>query len=123
GYDVLVEMDADGSHQPEDLDRLLAALRGAELVRGSRWVPGGRVVNWRQSPLLPSRVGSSYPRLMVGVPIRDVPGGYRAFRKETLLARGVGEVASAGYGLEVDLAWRTVEAGFTVAEVAITFVG
>ncbi|MFI6154279.1 polyprenol monophosphomannose synthase [Kitasatospora sp. NPDC051170] len=122
GYDVLVEMDADGSHQPEELDRLLTALRGADLVLGSRWVPGGRVVNWPKSRLLLSRGGSTYSRLMLGVPIRDVTGGYRAFRKETLLGLGMDEVASAGYCFQVDLAWRTVKAGFKVAEVPITFV-
>ncbi|MFJ6617522.1 polyprenol monophosphomannose synthase [Kitasatospora sp. NPDC091335] len=122
GYDVLVEMDADGSHQPEELDRLLGALRGADLVLGSRWVPGGRVVNWPKSRLLLSRGGSTYSRLMLGVPIRDVTGGYRAFRKETLLGLGMDEVASAGYCFQVDLAWRTVKAGFKVAEVPITFV-
>ncbi|MCX5211780.1 polyprenol monophosphomannose synthase [Kitasatospora sp. NBC_00240] len=122
GYDVLVEMDADGSHRPEELERLLTALRGADLVLGSRWVPGGRVVNWPKSRLLLSRGGSTYSRLMLGVPIRDVTGGYRAFRKETLLGLGMDEVASAGYCFQVDLAWRTVKAGFKVAEVPITFV-
>ncbi|MFE2107331.1 polyprenol monophosphomannose synthase [Kitasatospora sp. NPDC059463] len=122
GYDVLVEMDADGSHRPEELHRLLTALRGADLVLGSRWVPGGRVVNWPKSRLLLSRAGSTYSRLMLGVPIRDVTGGYRAFRKETLLGLGMDQVASAGYCFQVDLAWRTVKAGFKVAEVPITFV-
>lgn len=122
GYDVLVEMDADGSHQPEELPRLLTALRGADLVLGSRWVTGGRVVNWPKSRLLLSRGGSTYSRLMLNVPIRDVTGGYRAFRKETLLGLGMDEVASAGYCFQVDLAWRTVKKGFKVAEVPITFV-
>ncbi|WP_030277976.1 polyprenol monophosphomannose synthase [Streptomyces sp. NRRL B-24484] len=122
GYAVLVEMDADGSHQPEELPRLLTALRGADLVLGSRWVPGGKVVNWPKSRLLLSRGGSTYSRLMLDVPIRDVTGGYRAFRKETLLGLGMDQVASAGYCFQVDLAWRTVKAGFKVAEVPITFV-
>ncbi|MFD0529579.1 polyprenol monophosphomannose synthase [Kitasatospora arboriphila] len=122
GYTVLVEMDADGSHQPEELPRLLTALRGADLVLGSRWVPGGKVVNWPKSRLLLSRGGSTYSRLMLGVPIRDVTGGYRAFRKETLLGLGMDEVASAGYCFQVDLAWRAVRNGFKVAEVPITFV-
>jgi len=122
GYDVLVEMDADGSHQPEELHRLLTALRTADLVQGSRWVPGGKVVNWPKSRLLISRGGSLYSRLMLGVPIKDVTGGYRAFRKETLLGLGMDEVASAGYCFQVDLAWRTVKAGFKVVEVPITFV-
>ncbi|MGW3050057.1 glycosyltransferase, partial [Kitasatospora sp. NPDC001175] len=75
GYDVLVEMDADGSHQPEELPRLLTALRGSDLVLGSRWVPGGKIVNWPKSRVMLSRGGSTYSRLMLNVPIRDVTGG------------------------------------------------
>ncbi|MEU9128222.1 polyprenol monophosphomannose synthase [Kitasatospora sp. NPDC048540] len=122
GYDVLVEMDADGSHQPEELHRLLTALRGADLVLGSRWVPGGAVVNWPKSRLMLSRGGSLYSRLMLDVPIKDVTGGYRAFRKETLLGLGMDQVASQGYCFQVDLAWRAIKSGFKVAEVPITFV-
>lgn len=121
-FDVLVEMDADGSHQPEELPRLLTALKGADLVLGSRWIPGGRVVNWPKSREFISRGGSTYSRLMLGVTIRDVTGGYRAFRKETLLGLGMDDVASAGYCFQVDLAWRAVKAGFHVVEVPITFV-
>ena len=122
GYGVLVEMDADGSHQPEELPRLLTALKGADLVLGSRWIPGGRVVNWPKSREILSRGGSTYSRLMLDVPIRDVTGGYRAFRKETLEGLGMAEIASAGYCFQVDLAWRAVKAGFHVVEVPITFV-
>ncbi|WP_457034295.1 polyprenol monophosphomannose synthase [Kitasatospora sp. P5_F3] len=122
GYQVLVEMDADGSHQPEELHRLLTALRTSDLVLGSRWVPGGAVVNWPRSRLLLSRGGSLYSRLMLDVPIRDVTGGYRAFRKETLQGLGMDQVASAGYCFQVDLAWRAVKAGYKVTEVPITFV-
>ncbi|WP_441250662.1 polyprenol monophosphomannose synthase [Kitasatospora sp. McL0602] len=122
GYDVLVEMDADGSHQPEELHRLLTALRTADLVQGSRWVDGGKVVNWPKSRLLISRGGSLYSRLMLNVPIKDVTGGYRAFRKDTLLGLGMDEVASAGYCFQVDLAWRTVKTGYKVVEVPITFI-
>ncbi|WP_405717929.1 polyprenol monophosphomannose synthase [Streptomyces sp. NBC_01537] len=122
GYGVLVEMDADGSHQPEELPRLLTALKGADLVLGSRWIPGGRVVNWPKSREFISRGGSTYSRILLDVPIRDVTGGYRAFRKETLEGLGMDEVASAGYCFQVDLAWRAVKAGFHVVEVPITFV-
>ncbi|MFJ6215543.1 glycosyltransferase [Streptomyces sp. NPDC092296] len=123
GYDVLVEMDADGSHQPEQLPRLLTGLRGgADLVLGSRWVPGGSAVNWPKHREFISRGGSTYSRLMLGVPLRDVTGGYRAFRRETLLGLGMDEVASQGYCFQVDLAWRAVRAGFRVVEVPITFV-
>ncbi|RFU84189.1 polyprenol monophosphomannose synthase [Streptomyces triticagri] len=122
GYDVLVEMDADGSHRPEELPRLLTALKGADLVLGSRWVPGGRVVNWPKSREFISRGGSLYSRLLLDVPIRDVTGGYRAFRKETLQGLGLDAVASQGYCFQVDLARRAVKSGFHVVEVPITFV-
>ncbi|MEV6652299.1 polyprenol monophosphomannose synthase [Streptomyces sp. NPDC051219] len=122
GYGVLVEMDADGSHQPEELPRLLTALKGADLVLGSRWVPGGRVVNWPKSREFLSRGGSTYSRLLLDVPIRDVTGGYRAFRTDTLEGLGLEEVASQGYCFQVDLARRAVKAGYHVVEVPITFV-
>ena len=122
GYDVLVEMDADGSHQPEQLPRLLTALAGADLVLGSRWVPGGAVVNWPLSRKILSRGGNLWTRLALGIPIRDATGGYRAFRKETLQGLGLDDVASAGYCFQVDLAWRALKAGFTVVEVPITFI-
>ncbi|WP_425836329.1 polyprenol monophosphomannose synthase [Streptomyces fractus] len=122
GYGVLVEMDADGSHQPEELPRLLTALKGADLVLGSRWVPGGRIVNWPRSRQFISRGGSTYSRLLLDVPIRDVTGGYRAFRRETLEGLGLDEVASQGYCFQVDLARRAVREGYHVVEVPITFV-
>ncbi|MFE9249512.1 polyprenol monophosphomannose synthase [Streptomyces sp. NPDC007088] len=122
GYGVLVEMDADGSHQPEELPRLLTALKNADLVLGSRWLPGGRVVNWPKSRELLSRGGSTYSRLLLDVPIRDVTGGFRAFRAETLRGLGLDEVASQGYCFQVDLARRALRAGYTVVEVPITFV-
>lgn len=122
GYGVLVEMDADGSHQPEELPRLLHALKGADLVLGSRWVPGGRVVNWPRSREFLSRGGSMYSRVLLDVPLRDVTGGYRAFRAETLLGLGMDAVASQGYCFQVDLAHRAVRAGYHVVEVPITFV-
>ncbi|MGW1228435.1 polyprenol monophosphomannose synthase [Streptomyces sp. NPDC001478] len=121
-YGVLVEMDADGSHQPEELPRLLTALKGADLVLGSRWVPGGRVVNWPKSREMISRGGSTYSRLLLGLRTRDVTGGYRAFRAETLKGIGLDEVASQGYCFQVDLARRSIEAGYHVVEVPITFV-
>ncbi|MFH8476374.1 polyprenol monophosphomannose synthase [Streptomyces sp. NPDC018000] len=122
GYGVLVEMDADGSHQPEELPRLLTALKGADLVLGSRWVPGGRVVNWPKSREMISRGGSTYSRLLLGLPTRDVTGGYRAFRAETLEGIGLDRVASQGYCFQVDLARRAIGAGYHVVEVPITFV-
>ncbi|GAA5047998.1 polyprenol monophosphomannose synthase [Streptomyces sp. SID10815] len=121
-YGVLVEMDADGSHQPEELPRLLTALKGADLVLGSRWVPGGRVVNWPKGREFISRGGSMYSRLALDLPLRDITGGYRAFRRETLEGLGLDEVASQGYCFQVDLARRAVKAGYHVVEVPITFV-
>ncbi|UQS29075.1 polyprenol monophosphomannose synthase [Streptomyces fradiae] len=122
GYGVLVEMDADGSHRPEELPRLLTALKGADLVLGSRWIPGGRIVNWPKSREYLSRGASVYSRLMLGVPIRDVTGGFRAFRADTLRGLGLEDVASQGYCFQIDLARRAVAAGFHVVEVPITFV-
>jgi dolichol-phosphate mannosyltransferase len=122
GYDVLVEIDADGSHQPEQLPTLLAALADADLVLGSRWVPGGSVVNWPLSRKILSRGGNLWTRLMLGIPVHDATGGYRAFRRRTLLGLGLADVASAGYCFQVDLAWRALKAGFRVVEVPITFV-
>lgn len=122
GFDVLVEMDADGSHQPEQLPDLLAALADADLVLGSRWVEGGRVVNWPKSRELLSRGGNLWARLALGIPLRDATGGYRAFRRETLLGLGLNDVASAGYCFQVDLAWRGLKAGYRVVEVPIIFV-
>ena len=126
GYDVLVEMDADGSHRPEDLPSLLAALKDnggtADLVLGSRWVPGGAVVNWPAGRKLISRGGTLYAKVALGIPIRDATGGFRAFRADTLRALDTASVESQGYCFQIDLAWRTVQRGFTVVEVPITFV-
>ena len=122
GYDVVVEMDADGSHAPEQLPRLLAALDGADLVLGSRWVPGGAVVNWPRSRELLSRGGNAYTRLVLRLPLRDATGGYRAYRRSVLDALPLSEVASQGYCFQVDLAWQTFCAGYQVVEVPITFV-
>ncbi|MFC4591556.1 polyprenol monophosphomannose synthase [Sphaerisporangium corydalis] len=123
GYDVLVEMDADGSHKPEELHLLLDALGGsADLVIGSRWVPGGRVVNWPASRELLSRVANTYARLMLGVPVRDTTAGFRAYRASTLEKIGLDDVRSEGYCFQVDLTLRTVRGGLRVAEVPITFV-
>jgi dolichol-phosphate mannosyltransferase len=123
GYDVMVEMDADGSHQPEELPRLLAALAdGADLVIGARWVPGGKVENWPKSREVLSRSANIYARLMLGFHLRDSTGGYRAFRRTALEKIGLEGVESRGYGFQVDMAFRAVRAGLTAVEVPITFV-
>jgi dolichol-phosphate mannosyltransferase len=122
GYDVVVEMDADGSHAPEELPRLLAALDDADVVLGSRWVEGGRVVNWPKSRELLSRGGNWWTRTVLGLPLRDATGGYRAYRREVLDAVPLDAVASQGYCFQVDLAWQAWRAGFRIVEVPITFV-
>ncbi|HEV2373622.1 MAG TPA: polyprenol monophosphomannose synthase [Streptosporangiaceae bacterium] len=122
GYDAAVEMDADGSHRPEELPKLLAALAGADLVLGSRYVPGGEVLNWPKSRLVLSRGGNLYVRLALGLKLKDATGGYRAYRASTLRRLGLDQVQSQGYCFQVDLAWRTVRAGMKVVEVPITFV-
>jgi dolichol-phosphate mannosyltransferase len=115
-------MDADGSHLPEQLPRLLDALPDADLVLGARWVPGGRVVNWPRRRELLSRAGNAYARLALGLRVHDATGGFRAFRRATLEALDLGSVASQGYCFQVDLARRALEAGVRVVEVPITFV-
>ena len=123
GYDVLCEMDADGSHRPEDLGRLLEASgEGADLVLGSRWVPGGGVVNWPWYRKLISRGGTFYAQIMLGIPVKDATGGYRAFRRETLERLPLNEVASQGYCFQIDMARRVLDEGMTIVEVPITFV-
>jgi dolichol-phosphate mannosyltransferase len=122
GYDVLVEMDADGSHAPEQLPRLLGGLAGADLVLGSRYVPGGAVVNWPRRREVLSRGGNLYVRLALGLRLKDATGGYRAFRRQVLESIDYAGVASQGYCFQVDLARRTLAGGFRVAEVPITFV-
>lgn len=122
-YGVVVEMDADGSHGPEELPKLLAALvaRGADLALGSRYVSGGQVVNWPRHRKWLSRGGNLYSRLALGVDVADITGGFRAYRRHVLEALPLDEVASQGYCFQVDMAWRTISAGFRVVEVPITF--
>jgi dolichol-phosphate mannosyltransferase len=121
GYDVLVEMDADGSHAPEQLPRLLSALSYADVVLGSRWVIGGQVIDWPKSRELLSRGGSLYARLALGIGLRDVTGGYRAYRRDVLEQIDYQGVDSQGYCFQIDLAWRSLRSGFKVVEVPITF--
>jgi dolichol-phosphate mannosyltransferase len=120
-YGVICEMDADGSHAPEQLHRLLDALPGADLVLGSRYIPGGSVVNWPKHRELLSRGGSLYSRIVLGSSVRDMTGGYRAFKADTLRKLNLKSVASAGYCFQIDLLWRTLELNFKVVEVPITF--
>jgi dolichol-phosphate mannosyltransferase len=125
GYDVLVEMDADGSHRPEDLPRLLRVMNtrpDVDVVLGSRWVPGGSVVNWPLSRQLLSRGGNAYTRLLTGMPVSDATGGFRAFRASALRALDLSGVQSQGYCFQVDMTRRAVRRGMRVVEVPITFV-
>jgi len=120
-YATIVEMDADGSHAPEDLPRLLDALSGADLVVGSRYVPGGSVVNWPKRRELLSRGGNLYSRIALGVKVNDITAGFRAYRREVLEKLDLDAIASHGYCFQIDLTWRTDEAGFEIVEVPITF--
>jgi dolichol-phosphate mannosyltransferase len=121
GYDVLVEMDADGSHHPEQLPRLLDALVDADLVLGSRYLPGGEVQDWPAHRLLLSRGGNLYTRWALRLPLTDATGGYRAVRGTLVDRLPFGEVASQGYCFQVDWAWRAWREGARVVEVPITF--
>lgn len=122
GYTTVVQMDADGSHRPEQLPNLLTALAEADVVLGSRYVPGGSVRNWPRRRLLLSRGGNLYARILLGIPLHDATAGYRAFRIDALDRLDLDTVASAGYCFQVDLARRAVHAGLSVVETPITFV-
>jgi dolichol-phosphate mannosyltransferase len=122
GYDVVGEMDADGSHQPEQLHRLLDALLDADLVIGSRWIPGGSVVNWPLRREALSRGGNLYVRLLLGISIRDATAGFRVFRRSALEKIDLASVESTGYVFQTDLVTRSLRAGLTVREVPIEFV-
>ncbi|MCD5345184.1 polyprenol monophosphomannose synthase [Agromyces sp. H3Y2-19a] len=129
GFDPVVQLDADGSHQPEQLPSLLAALAGTDpagepvdLVIGSRWIPGGAIENWPRRRQLLSRGGSAYARWVLRLPTRDATAGYRAFRADALRRIRLEDVHTRGYGFQVDMLWHAREAGLTVVEVPVTFV-
>jgi dolichol-phosphate mannosyltransferase len=122
GFGRLVEMDADGSHLPEQLPRLLEASQRAEVVIGSRYVSGGRVLNWPIRRQLLSRGGNRYVRLLLGLGLHDATAGYRVFQADALKSLDLASVRSQGYCFQVDLAWRAVRDGHRVVEVPITFV-
>ncbi|MCI9887614.1 polyprenol monophosphomannose synthase [Micrococcales bacterium 31B] len=122
GYDVVIEMDADGSHRPEQLHRILQKIEdGNDLVLGSRWVPGGAVHNWPLHRELLSRGGNLYTRIMLGMRVKDATGGYRAFRRHVLERLQLETVASQGYCFQVDLAYRASRLGVRVVEAPIDF--
>ncbi len=121
-YDVVVEMDADGSHRPEDLPRILAEAENYDLVIGSRWVPGGSVVNWPAHRKFLSTNANRYVRLALGVPIKDATAGFRSYQAPLMRQLLLAQVESQGYCFQIDMAWRVLQAGGTVTEVPITFV-
>jgi glycosyltransferase involved in cell wall biosynthesis len=121
GFGVIVECDADGSHQPEELPRLLAALDDHDMVIGSRWVKGGVVIDWPVPRMVLSRGGSAYARAVLSLRQRDVTGGYRAFRSDALAAIDLARVTSQGYSFQIEMLWRASRAGLRIAEVPITF--
>lgn len=122
GYDTLVEMDADGSHRPVDLPKVLAAAPTADLVIGSRWVPGGSIENWPWHRKALSVGGNQYVHLLLGIPVGDATAGFRAYRAEALHRIGLDKVASHGYLFQVDLTWRAIQENLKIVEVPIRFV-
>jgi dolichol-phosphate mannosyltransferase len=122
GADLVLEMDADFSHDPADLPRLIAAAEdGGDLVLGSRYVPGGSVTDWGLLRKLVSRGGSWYARVILGVKVRDLTGGFKCFRRSVLEALDLHEVHADGYGFQIELTYRTIQAGFRVVEIPIVF--
>ena len=121
GADLVMEMDSDFSHDPADLPRLIAAAEAADLVLGSRYVPGGGVLNWGLVRRGLSRGGSAYARIVLGVPVRDLTGGFKCFHRRVLEQIGIHDVHADGYGFQIELTYRAVQAGFAVAEVPIKF--
>jgi dolichol-phosphate mannosyltransferase len=121
GYDAAVEMDADGSHLPEQLPSLLAALGEADLVIGARWVRGGEVRNWPAHRKVLSVGANVYTKVLLGMHVNDATAGYRAYRTSALRTMGLAGVESQGYCFQIDLTWRTINNGFIVVEVPITF--
>jgi dolichol-phosphate mannosyltransferase len=119
--DLIMEMDADFSHDPADIPRLIAAAGAADLVLGSRYVPGGGVVNWGFMRRALSRGGSAYARILLGLPVRDLTGGFKCFNARVLRSIDLTGVHADGYGFQIEMTYRAVKAGFTVTEVPILF--
>src|SRR5689334_6865947 len=121
GAGRILEMDSDFSHDPADLPRLLAATEEADVAIGSRYVSGGGVENWSRLRQAISRGGSTYARAVLGLPIRDLTGGFKCFRREVLEAIDLDAIASRGYAFQVEMTYRAIGLGFTVTEVPIVF--
>jgi dolichol-phosphate mannosyltransferase len=121
GAGLVLEMDADFSHDPAYLPRLLEAARSADLVLGSRYVPGGGVSEWGPLRRAISRGGSAYARLLLGVDVQDLTGGFKCFRREVLEAIDLDSIQARGYAFQVEMTYRAIQAGFEVVEVPIVF--
>jgi dolichol-phosphate mannosyltransferase len=121
GADFVLEMDSDFSHDPKDLPRLLEAAKDADLVLGSRYVEGGAVTDWGLTRRLVSRGGSAYARHVLGIPVRDLTGGFKCFRRKVLETIDLGSIHTGGYGFQIELTYRAIQAGFRVVEVPIVF--
>jgi dolichol-phosphate mannosyltransferase len=121
GAELVMEMDADFSHDPADLPRLITAAGAADLVLGSRYVPGGGVANWGLIRRALSWGGCAYARVLLGVPVRDLTGGFKCFHRHVLETLDLDQVHADGYGFQIEMTYRAIRAGFTVAEVPILF--
>ena len=121
GYDAMIEMDSDLSHDPDDLARLLANASAADVVIGSRYVPGGATENWSPFRRALSRAGTAYAKLLLGLPLSDATSGFRCYRRPVLEAIPLGEVRSEGYAFQIEMAWRAWILGFRVSEIPIVF--
>ena len=121
GAELVLEMDADFSHDPADVPRLIEAAADADLVLGSRYLPGGGVAGWNWHRRLLSRGGCWYARRVLGVPVRDLTGGFKCFRRDLLEALDLSEIHADGYGFQIEMTYRAIRAGFRVREIPITF--
>ena len=122
GAELVLEMDCDFSHDPDDVPRLIAAAAGADLVLGSRYIGGGRVENWNLARRFVSRAGSFYAQSLLRTPVCDLTGGFKCYRREVLERIDLDAVSARGYAFQIETTYRAIRAGFRVVEVPITFV-
>jgi dolichol-phosphate mannosyltransferase len=121
GAELVLEMDCDFSHDPDDVPRLIAAAADADLVLGSRYVAGGRVENWGVARRFVSRAGSFYAQALLWAPVRDLTGGFKCYRREVLERIALDEVSARGYAFQIETTYRALRAGFRVVEIPISF--
>ena len=122
GYDAMLEMDSDLSHDPADVARMIAAVESADVVIGSRYIPGGATANWSRSRRSLSRAGTAYARLLLGLPLTDATSGFRCYRRTVLEEIPLNEIRSEGYAFQIEMAWRAWILGFAISEIPIVFV-